>query len=175
MFERPGESPFDAFTRYTRENWHWMEAGQDWLNRQKPPYEPPLEAPTRQQEQQIEPSATIQILRPELDVEHQGVKGMDIHLTFSTVYAKNLTLTLLAQFYFANLVPVRHRDRNLYTSSTFKPGRISVWFEHAVLFMPYSELHLPPGSHSLRVVASIWDAKGRWLAWSHCGPFTLQV
>ena len=182
MFRRPGESPFQAFMRNNRQTQQRNMGGKYWQDHQKPQYRPGQTRFTPRQRQQLAPSATIKEVRPEFDVERQGIRGMDIHLAFSVLNATDHTFAAAAHFYFAAGMPLRDfngeycaPDGTVFVGRTWQPGRIYLGYQNVVLFMPYSELHMRSGNHNLGFVASIWDDGGRRLAQSDLFPFTLQV
>jgi hypothetical protein len=45
-------------------------------------------------------------------------------------------------------------------------------YEDFVLFMPYLELHMGPGNHSLKFSVSVWDDRNKTLAWADGPLFT---
>ena len=182
MFRRPGESAFQAFVRNNRQTQQRNMGGKYWQDHRKQQYTPGQTPFTPRQRQQLTPSATIGAVRAEFDVERQGITGMDIHLKFSVLGARNHTFVAAAHFYFAAGMPLRDfngeycaPNGTVFVGRTWQPGGISLGPQHIVLFMPYSELHMRSGNHNLGFVASIWDDGGRRLAQSDLFPFTLQV
>ena len=182
MFRRPGESPFDAFVRNTRETQQRNMQGKYWQDQQSQQYKPITRDYASRQRRQPIPIATIREVRAEFDVERQDIDGMDIHLAFTILTTQNRTFTAAAHFYFAAGMPLRDVNDNYRATD----GTVCVWRpckrkqfyigpQNIVLFMPYSELHMRSGNHDLGFIASIWDDKGRQLARSDFFSFTLQV
>lgn len=182
MFRRPGESPFQAFMRNTRETQQRNMQGKYWQDQQSQQYKPITRDYAPSQRRQTIPTATIREVRAEFDVERQGIDGMDIHLAFTVFNASNRTFTGAAHFYFAAGMPLRDVNDNYRATD----GTVCVWRtcerrqfylgpQNIVLFMPYSELHLRSGNHNLGFTASVWDDRGIQLARSDLFPFTLQV
>jgi len=186
MFRRPGESPSQAAMRNSREqaqaNWQRNKAGKYWQDHQKPGYTPLPRDVTPLPRRQSMPSATIREVQAEFDVEHRGIDGMDIYLTFWVSNASNCTFVAAAHFYFAAGKPLvdlngdyRATDGTVCVWRAYEKRQFYIGPQNIVLFMPYAELHMGSGNHNLGFVASIWEGKGRQLAASDLFPFTLQV
>jgi hypothetical protein len=168
--------------RNTRETQQRNMAGAYWLDQQRQQSKPVFKDLIPVQRRQPIPSATIQEVRPEFDVEHQDLYGMDIHLGFTVLNAQNRTFTAAAHFYFAAgkaLMDLNGdycaTDGTVCVWRRYKPRQFYIGLQNIVLFMPYPELHMGTGNHNLGFCASIWDDRGRQLTASDLVPFTLQV
>jgi hypothetical protein len=168
------------------QNWaaNMLEYGA-WLEHQKNQPEPVL--PTRTQStltgkpwRQLGSTATIKRLWADHNVQSRGRSGMVIHADFTVANLLNHPGRVAAHFYFSNWLPLHDINGDYRTAS----GHVSVsrafaaeyettWYEDFELFMPYSELHMGPGNHSLTFSVSIWDL-GRRLTWAAGPAFTYR-
>jgi hypothetical protein len=156
-----------------------------WLQHQKKQPEPLL--PTRTQSTAtgkpwlaLGSTATIDSLWADHNVQSRGHRGMLIHAAFAVANLLNRPGRVAAHFYFSNWVPLQDINNDYRTAT----GQVSVSREFVAdyertrykdfeLFMPYRELHMGPGNHSLTFAVSIWD-RGRRLAWAEGPPFTYR-
>lgn len=109
------------------------------------------------------PSALFQKLWIDLDV-YEGIrKGLRIHLQFNVKNGKDKPCRAVAWFYSDSGLPLQDYNGN-YNSVD---GKVSVGvdflprfdladYSDFTLFMPYDELHLSPGKHSLKVDAGLF-------------------
>lgn len=135
----------------------------------------PQRTPQVQQPQVQQPSAQITRFDMEHNVKKQGRTGANIVFSCSLRNLAGRTLQASAFFYREDGSVLMDANRNFYTIST---GQVSVntnlaptyaasRFTDVRMFIPYGELHLPAGRHSLKVKMSIFDiATGQELAQS---------
>src|SRR6476646_10109776 len=104
------------------------------------------------------PHATFEKIWVDYDITEDGLKGMRIHLNFTTYEMKDMDSYLAIYFNYNNERGGRLRDKNSkYNSSTgdvavyqiLKPQYDPAVYTDLQLFMPYSELDLDPGSYEL--------------------------
>ena len=135
----------------------------------------PQRTPQVQQPQVQQPSAQITRFDMEHNVKKQGRTGANIVFSCSLRNLAGRTLQASAFFYREDGSVLMDANRNFYTVST---GQVSVntnltptyaasRFTDVRMFIPYGELHLPAGRHSLKVKMSLFDmATGQELAQS---------
>lgn len=128
---------------------------------------------------QLKPSAAIDKIWANHNVERSDRQEMQIHIAFSVANLLEHTGTVAAYFYFSNGVPLkdfngdyRTKTGNVCVARRFMPKSPDTSYEDFVLFMPYLELHMGPGNHSLKFSVSVWDDRNRELAWADGPPFT---
>jgi hypothetical protein len=128
---------------------------------------------------QLKPVATIRRVWVDHNVRHADQKGMRIHTAFSITNLLRRTGTVAAHFYFDNGVPLkdfngdyRTKGGNVCVARSFTPLYLNTLFEDLVLFMPYLELHMGVGNHSLKFSVSVWDDRSKELTWSDWVHFT---
>ncbi len=135
----------------------------------------------------IGPNATIRRVWVDFDVQQSNRRGMTIHADFT--YRKSLVflggkrvegrvtvhfgrvgegLLMSANSFY------RDGTGNVCVARSFKPIVTPFTLSDCALFIPYDELHLPPGQHDLRLWVSIWRTDGKRLAISKPVDFTLD-
>jgi hypothetical protein len=104
------------------------------------------------------PHATFEKIWVDYDITEDGLKGMRIHLNFTTYEMKDMDSYLAIYFNYNNERGGRLRDKNSKFNSTtgdvavyqiLKPQYDPAVYTDLQLFMPYSELDLDPGSYEL--------------------------
>jgi hypothetical protein len=133
----------------------------------------------RQPSLTVKPSATIRKIWQEFNVEHSDQQGMRIHIAFTVANLLRRTGTVAAYFRFANGVPLKDfndnygtKTGNVCAAGSFTPMYLNTQYNDFVLFMPYLELHMGPGNHSLKFYVVVWDDQNRELTWSDWVSFT---
>jgi len=128
---------------------------------------------------QLKPSVAINKVWANHNVEHSGQQGMQIHIAFSVANLLERTGTVAAYFHFSNGVPLKDFNGDYRTKTgtvcvarSFMARSPNTAYEDFVLFMPYLELHIGPGNHSLKFSVSVWDDRNKELAWADGPMFT---
>lgn len=114
-----------------------------------------------------------------------GQLGMNIHANFGVSNMKGRNGTCSAFFYYANGAKLmdfnqfyRAMDGQVMALTAITPIYDHALFEDLVIFMPYSELHMQPGSHNLKMILSVFSSPGNGppveLARSYEVPFTFN-
>jgi len=110
------------------------------------------------------PSAVILGMEITQNVYQSGEPGMQILVHFNINNRKGIQCRMSAYFYDANRNPLKDVNRrfktvdgNVSVGSTFTPGFDKCWYNHYILYMPYSELDRPDGSYNLGFDARIYD------------------
>lgn len=104
-----------------------------------------------------------------ITVEHNvtegNVKGMRIHVSFSIKGMYKVLGTCVAYFYYENGNPIKDyngayktTDGNASASKDFVPSYYNSNFSDLTIFMPYRELEVGDGKHSLKFSCTIWDS-----------------
>ncbi len=108
------------------------------------------------------PSAEIEKVWVDHNQYRGGVKGMMIHVKFSTYKMLGKTGKCLAYFFFENGTALsdyngsyRTIDGKVSVGESFTPRYESSIYEDFKLFMPNSELHMSNGTHSLKFFIQI--------------------
>lgn len=129
--------------------------------------------------QQAKPSATISKVWADYNVEQANQQGMLIHVAFSAFNLLEKTGIVAVYFYFANGMPLkdfnsnyRCQNGNVCVSQSFKPQHIYTAYDDFALFIPYNELHMGPGNHSLKFYVVIWSEQNVEIAYSQWIPFS---
>ena len=125
-------------------------------------------------------SAFIQRVWVEQDVVSGGTEGMRIHVAFDAKHLVGAQLTVAAGFTDANGNDLqdadgqyRYDDGTVGVTALASAGSDDTRFDDFVLFIPYAQLHLTPGSHTLRVKVGISAAdRPGFLAVSYPVAFT---
>ncbi len=101
----------------------------------------------------------------EHNVTDNNVKGMKIHVSFNIKGMYKVKGTCVAYFYYENGKPVkdyngtyRTSGGNASASKDFTPNYNSSSFNDLIIFMPYSELEVGNGKHSLKFYCTVWDS-----------------
>lgn len=109
-------------------------------------------------------SASIHKVWQEHNVVVKGEKGMNIHVKFEVNNMLNITGSCNAYFRDKRGQPLkdcngiyRSSDGQVAISERFTPPYQNCSYDDFVLFMPYSELHLPIGSHTIRFLVEIFN------------------
>ena len=106
----------------------------------------------------LSPSATFEKLWVDYDITEDGLKGMRIHLKFTTYGMLNLDAYLAIYFEFDDEDGGTLKDKNKSYYSTagdvaayksIKPQYDPAVYEDLQIFMPYAELDLDPGTYDL--------------------------
>ena len=108
-------------------------------------------------------TASFQQIWLEKNVEESGERGLRIHLQFNLENLKGVPCRAAAWFYFDTGLPLldyngRYNtvDGKVSVGTDFSPSSDSSDFNDFVLFIPYEELHLPNGEHSLLLDARLF-------------------
>ncbi|MBQ2124100.1 MAG: BACON domain-containing protein [Bacteroidaceae bacterium] len=125
-------------------------------------------------------SATIQDITVKHNVTTNGAKGMEILVDFNVRNMLNRTGTCNAYFYTSDGNYALQDGNNKYKTQSgkvcstkeFKPPYKSTDYTDLVIFIPYSELHMGSGTHSLKCFISIFDDKGTEIVQSDWIDFT---
>ena len=90
---------------------------------------------------------------------------MIVHAKFTIAGHKERDALMVAHFSAQDGSALRDSDKRyatadgqVATSAALRPGYDDAVYEDLTATIPYSELHLGPGSHALSMVVSIWDA-----------------
>jgi hypothetical protein len=111
-----------------------------------------------------QPRATFDSLWVDYDVEQEGMRGMRIHLKFSTYNMKEMDAYVAIYFEYNDELAGYLKDKNGKFNSTegdvalyraIKPAYDPADYNDLQLFMPYSELDLEPGVYDLTMDAKI--------------------
>jgi len=103
--------------------------------------------------------------------------GMDIYVSFDIANYRDREGMAAAYFYFGDESnrPLRdfngqYRDAagNVSVGRYFSPVYDNTTFTDLLLFMPYSELHMAPGSYDLKFYVAIWNTE-EWLELTSSG------
>ena len=127
------------------------------------------------------PSGTFESATVEHNVVQNGVKGMKIHATFTTFGEKGRACRIVAYFMFDNGTRLVGRtpqylaaDGQVAVWSTYTPEFDHVIFKDYVLFMPYGDLNMRPGSYKLKFHVTLctqeskmFFAKSRYLHFTY--------
>lgn len=104
-----------------------------------------------------------------ITVEHNvmkdSVKGMKIHVSFNIKGMYKVLGKCVAYFYYENGNPIKDyngayktSDGNASASIDFIPNYYSSNFSDLTIFMPYRELEVGTGKHSLKFLCIVWDS-----------------
>jgi len=126
-------------------------------------------------------SATIEKVWADHNVYQNGQKGMNIHITFSVNNMYNKTGKCIVWFYFSDGTKLKDYNSSYRTND----GQVSAYsnftsicentiFNDFVVFMPYNELHLGNGNHSLKFDIGIFDNNGNQMKVSEYEYFNMQ-
>lgn len=124
------------------------------------------------------PSAEISKVWVDHNYFYGGMKGMMIHVKFSTYNMRGKSGSCNAYFYFSDGTVLkdfnqsyRSVDGQVSVGDSFTPSYDSSEFGDFKLFLPYSELHMPGGSYSLKFFIQIFY-NGSGIATSDYVSFT---
>lgn len=102
-------------------------------------------------------SAAINDVWSEFDIVSNGLLGMNIHIKFEVSNMLNLTGNCNVYFYDKKKYPLKDTnqsyvavDGQICTWGSYTPNYQNCIYNDFVLFIPYSELHLPQGDHKLK-------------------------
>ena len=118
----------------------------------------------------------------EHNVMFQGQNGMRIHVAFTAHYLAGTSLEVSAGFSDAKGTILwdtngmyRFPDGSVGVGSNAVPNYESTVFNDFVLYLPYAELHLPPGAYELSAKVGIAPVGATsLLAVSYPVPFTFR-
>ena len=103
-------------------------------------------------------SAIFQRIWVDYDITEGGKRGMRIHTAFKVLGMKGVGSYLQIKFQKGDGTPLMdkngefvHEDGSVAAFVKLKPGFDPAVFEDEPIFMPYSELDLTPGTHSLKM------------------------
>ena len=109
-------------------------------------------------------TGTIQRLWVDHNILEDGRKGMRIHLEFTTHNLLNIECEAAAYFYYSNGTPLRdfnssYRDvsGDVSHGERFTPPYYDTRYSDFTMFMPYDELHMSQGQHSLKFMVQMYD------------------
>ncbi len=115
------------------------------------------------------PRAVFDTLWVDFDVKENNEMGMKIHFKFSTYSMKDTQASVAIYFMYNTYEKKTIRDKNqkflsgsgdvaLYMD--IKPGYDTAYFNDLVLFMPYAELDLTPGTYELLMDTKLIYSRG---------------
>lgn len=101
----------------------------------------------------------------EHNVTEDNIKGMKIHVSLNIKGMYKVLGTCVAYFYYENGNPIKDRN-GLYrtaggdasASKNFVPSYYNANFSDITIFMPYRELEVGDGKHSLKFSCTVWDS-----------------
>lgn len=107
----------------------------------------------------------------DFDVYEGMRKGMRIHLQFNAQNLQGKPCRAIARFYFGSGLPLldyngryKTEDGKISVGTDFSPQSTTSEFQDFTLFMPYDELHLSSGDHSLKMETGLfYQAGGEYL------------
>lgn len=112
--------------------------------------------------QQQKPHAVFKDIWVDYDVVEGGLKGMRIHVKFTTYGMKNLDSYLAVYFETVDGKPLKDKngkfssaDGQVAVYREMKPGYDPADYNDFTVFMPYDELDLPDGEYALRMHVDI--------------------
>ncbi|WP_153798083.1 M12 family metallopeptidase [Foetidibacter luteolus] len=110
-----------------------------------------------------------------------GKYGMRIKGTFQVDNAQGRRCKFVTCFYTSNGTPLRDFNQQYYSSNgnvavgkDIVPNYSSTLFTNEELFIPYDELHLLNGNHSLKTTTSVFDDQNREIATGGAAYFTYR-
>ena len=113
---------------------------------------------------QLAPEATIHDVAIDHNVTVDGMQGMRLHVQFTINGLQDVPCQVSAYFAFADGDPLfdyndayHTVDGQVSTWVDMTPGYAETFYEDLQLFIPYSELHMAPGTHALRVHIEIHE------------------
>jgi hypothetical protein len=110
------------------------------------------------------PAANLQNVWVDYDVTENNQQGMRIHLNFTIDNLQGVQCQAVAFFYYSTGEMLKDFN-NTYSSVNgqvsigqyFTPAYVNTVFNDLTLFMPYSELHMEPGSYNLAFQVLLFD------------------
>jgi hypothetical protein len=121
-------------------------------------------------------SAQVEKITVDHNVYEGGVKGMRIHVKFTTSNMYQVQGYCNAYFYFSDGTSLKDYNQRYYTSDgnvsvhrTFTPNYVECRYNDLQLFMPYDELHMASGNFNLKFYIQIHDNSKRLTSsdWVH--------
>lgn len=121
-------------------------------------------------------SAQVEKITVDHNVYEGGVKGMRIHVKFTTSNMYQVQGYCNAYFYFSDGTSLKDYNQRYYTSDgnvsvhrTFTPNYVECRYNDLQLFMPYDELHMASGNFNLKFYIEIHDNSKRLTSsdWVH--------
>jgi len=128
------------------------------------PITPFISTPTSYDPGSTYPVAKLQNVWVDYDVSENDQQGMRIHLSFTIDNLQGVQCQAVAFFYYSTGEILKDFN-NAYNSVNgqvsvgqyFTPAYINTVYNDLTLFMPYSELHMQPGSYHLAIQVSLFD------------------
>ena len=109
-------------------------------------------------------SATIEAVTVEHNIVQGGVKGMVIHVKFTTQNTKGVQSRAIAYFYFSDGRELedfdgeyRTTDGQVSVGRDYTPAYDNARYDDYQLFMPYDQLEMEPGAYSLKFNVALYD------------------
>jgi hypothetical protein len=131
-----------------------------------------------------QPRGTFEKIWVDFDITEARKLGMKIHLKFQVDNLKGAECHVTSFFYFEDGKHLADKNGNyrstsgeVCVTSAFTPSRTSCAYNDLALFIPYSELHLSKGVHSLAFRIRLFNqAKQKDIAWSdnYCFVYILD-
>lgn len=119
----------------------------------------------------VEPSATFKNLWIDYDILQGGIKGMRIHVNFTVYNMKGIPGYLAIYFQRRDGTPLNDNngkfdseDGTVAVYREIAPGYQTTAYDDYTVFMPYDELDLPDGDHSLRMDVDVIYKEGGLVA-----------
>jgi len=98
------------------------------------------------------------------NIVQNGVKGMLIHVKFATQNTKGVKSRAIASFFFADGRKLKDSDGDYDTADgyvaaarDYTPGYDTTRYDDSTIFMPYDQLHMAPGSYTLKFYVALYD------------------
>ena len=109
-------------------------------------------------------TASIEAVTVDHNIVQNNVKGMLIHVKFATQNTKGAKSRAIAYFFFADGRKLKDSDGEYDTADgyvaaarDYTPGYDTTRYDDYTLFMPYDQLHLVPGSYTLKFYVALYD------------------
>ncbi|MFN8513510.1 MAG: protein kinase [Chloroflexia bacterium] len=109
-------------------------------------------------------TANIESITVDHNVYQSGLKGMLIHVKFTTQGTKGVKSRAIAYFYYADGKVLKDTDGSYTTTEgqvavgkDYTPGYDNTRYDDYQLFLPYDQLHLAVGQYNLKFYVALYD------------------
>ncbi len=116
-------------------------------------------------------SAQIRSMTTTHNAVMNDITGIKIGVEFDVSGMNNATGTCAAYFHFGNGAIVKDFNKSYYaingqvsTSEKFTPIYDNSYYKSLELFIPYSELHMNPGTYELYYIINVFNQYGKAMA-----------